>query len=172
VGTGTGGFSGDGGAATAAELNEPWGLAVDSRDNLFIADANNHRVRKVAPDGTIVTVAGVGTAGFSGDGGAATAAQLDRPIGVAVDSQGSLFIVDSLNGRIRNVGLDGVSTTVFDGTGEDRGAASSAARYYPASVAVDRKGNLLIADPFRHRVLAVSGVAAPGLMAGQLCPHR
>jgi trimeric autotransporter adhesin len=171
AGTGTAGFSGDGGAATAAELNEPWGLAVGSKDHLFIADASNHRVRQVAPDGAITTVAGVGTPGFFGDGGAATAAQLDRPIGVAVDSNGNLFVVDSLNGRIRKVGWGGVITTVFVGAGEDRGAARSAAQYYPASVAVDRKGNLLIADPFRHRILAVTGVAAPGLTVGHQCPY-
>jgi sugar lactone lactonase YvrE len=170
AGTGAAGFSGDGGAAIAAHLNEPWGLAVDSRGSLFIADAGNHRIRKVTPSGTITTVAGVGTAGFSGDGGAAAAAQLDRPIGVAVDRQGNLFIVDSLNGRIRKVGPDGVITTVFDGFDQSRGADPTAARYYPARVAVDRKGNLLIADPFRHRVFLVPGAAEPGLIVDQFLP--
>jgi DNA-binding beta-propeller fold protein YncE len=107
----------------------------------------------------------MGAAGFSGDGGAATAAQLDRPIGVAVDNQGNLLIVDSLNGRIRKVGVEGVITTVFNGSGADSGATPSSARYYPATVAVDQKGNLLIADPFRHRMFVVTGVAAPGRMA-------
>jgi sugar lactone lactonase YvrE len=162
AGTGAAGFSGDGGSATAARLNEPWGLAVDSRGHLFIADAGNHRIRQVTPGGIITTVAGEGRAGFSGDGGAATAAQFDRPIGLAVDSQRNLFIVDSLNGRVRKVGRDGLITTVFDGYGEDSGAAPTTARYYPASVAVDREGRLLIADPFLRGVVAVAGVTAPG----------
>jgi sugar lactone lactonase YvrE len=151
-----------------AQLYAPWGLAVDGSGHLFIADAGNHRVRRVAPDGTISTVAGVGTAGFSGDGGAATTAQLDRPIGVAVDSDGNLFIVDSLNGRIRRVGADGVITTVFDGTGGGHGSHPFSGRYYPARVAVDREGCLLVADPFHHRIHKVAGVAAPGLIAGSL----
>jgi len=164
AGTGTAGFSGDGGAATAAQLDEPWGLAVDSRGNLFIADASNQRVRKVAPDGGITTVAGIGTAGLSGDEGLATAAQLNHPIGVAVDSQGNLFIVDSRNQRIRKVGPDGLIATVF-------GGAATPPGYYPSGVAVDRVGNLLIADPLNHRIWKVSGVAAPGLLAGHPFPN-
>ncbi|MBI3722084.1 MAG: hypothetical protein HY248_05975, partial [Fimbriimonas ginsengisoli] len=168
AGTGTAGFSGDGGTATAARLNEPWGLTVDSSGHLFIADTGNHCIRQVAPDGRITTVAGVGTAGYSGDGGAATAAQLDRPIGVTADGDGNLFIVDSLNGRIRRVGRDRVIATVFDGaSGGDGRAARASARYYPARVAVDGEGNLLIADPFQHRVWVVAGVAALGLSVGE-----
>jgi trimeric autotransporter adhesin len=159
AGSGLAGFSGDGGRATAARLHAPWGLAVDQKDNLYIADTANHRIRKVAPDGRITTVAGVGTPGFSGDGGAATAAQLDRPIGLAVDNQGDLFIVDSLNGRVRKVDPDGVIRTVFAGSGGDRGTARTGVRYYPASIAVDREGHLLIADPFHHRIWKVDGEA-------------
>ena len=85
-----------------------------------------------------------------------------------MDSQGSLFLVDSLNGRVRRVDREGVITTVFDSS-EEWGAAS--ARYYPARVAVDAAGNLLIADPFHHRVLWVSGQAAPGLIAGRPFPN-
>jgi DNA-binding beta-propeller fold protein YncE len=111
----------------------------------------------VTPDGLIFTVAGVGRAGFSGDGGPATAAQLDRPLDVAVDSAGNLFLVDSLNGRIRKVGGDGVITTVFTSGGE----GDVGAHHYPARVAVDAAGNLLIADPFQQRVIIMAGVAAP-----------
>jgi predicted esterase/sugar lactone lactonase YvrE len=168
AGTGTPGFSGDGGAATGARLNVPSGLAVDRRGNLFIADAANHRIRKVAPDGTITTVAGSGTAGFSGDGGAATAAQLNQPSSMAIDSRGSLFIVDRLNHRVRQVGRTGTITTVFGGEAGGEGTSAHAApRFSPFSVAADREGNLLIVDPFHHRVWKVAGIAAPGLVAGR-----
>jgi DNA-binding beta-propeller fold protein YncE len=105
-----------------------------------------------------------GHEGEAGDGGPATAAQLDRPLDVAVDSEGNLFLVDSLNGRVRKVGTDGVITTVFHGDGTRDGGA---AHYYPARVAVDAAGNLLIADPFQHRVLTIAGVAAPGCRLGR-----
>jgi sugar lactone lactonase YvrE len=163
AGTGTPGFSGDGGAAVAAQLYAPSGLAVDREGNLWIADAGNHRIRKVAPDGTIRTVAGTGTRGFTGDGGPAQSAQLDSPIAVAVDSQGNAFIADSHNHRVRKVGVDGVITTVL-------GARPTQPPYYPASIAVDRAGNLLVADPFNLRIWKVTGVAAPGLIAGQPFP--
>lgn len=158
------GFSGDGGPVLQAELSFPTGLAVDSAGNLFIADTENHRVRKVGPDGNITTMAGTGTAGFSGDGGAATAAQLNEPWGLAVDSQDNVFIVDSRNQRIRKVRPDGMISTVF-------GSAATPPGYYPSSVAVDRAGNLLIADPLNHRIWKVSGVAAPGLLAGHPFPN-
>jgi poly(3-hydroxybutyrate) depolymerase/DNA-binding beta-propeller fold protein YncE len=170
AGTGVAGSSGDQGPARQAELNEPWGLACDLEGELFIADASNHRIRKVAPDGTIATVAGTGTAGFSGDGGPAIRAELNHPLGLAVDSEDNLYIVDQRNYRVRRVAPDGVITTVFGGAGSDDGAAA-APRYYPSSVAVDRSGNLVIADPFHHRIWKVSGVAAPGLIAGQLFPE-
>lgn len=169
AGTGTPGFSGDGGPATQAQLYEPWGLALDSKGDLFIADASNHRIRKMAPDGKISTVAGTGTAGLSGDEGPAAAAQLNHPLAVAVDSRDNLFIVDQLNYRVRRVGPDGVITTVFGGP-SSAGGATAAPRYYPAGVAVDKAGDLLIADPLNHRIWKVAGMAAPGLIAGQLFP--
>jgi poly(3-hydroxybutyrate) depolymerase/sugar lactone lactonase YvrE len=171
AGTGTAGYSGDGGAATGAQLNAPWGLAVDGEGNLFIADSGNHRVRKVASDGTITIVAGTGTPGFAGDEGPATAAQLNQPLGLAVDSQGNLFIADSHNQRIRRVGPDGVITTVFGAGSGSGGSTPNEAGYYPSGIAVDRAGNLLIADPINHRVWKVPGVAAPGLLAGQPFPN-
>jgi len=103
AGNGTPGFSGDGGPATAAQLNTPCGVAVDSAGNLYIADTSNHRVRMVTTAGVISTVAGNGTGGFSGDGGPATAAKLREPCGVAVDSGGNLYIADHGNNRIRKV---------------------------------------------------------------------
>ena len=94
AGTGTAGYSGDGGQATSAQLNFPVGVAVDAQGSLYIADSGNYRVRKVS-GGIITTVAGTGTAGYSGDGGQATSAQLNVPFGVAVDAQGNLYIADS-----------------------------------------------------------------------------
>jgi sugar lactone lactonase YvrE/predicted esterase len=168
AGTGAPGYLGDNGPAREAGLNEPWGLACDANGNLFVADASNHRVRKVAPDGTITTVAGTGTAGFSGDEGPATAAQISHPLGLAVDSAGNLFIVDQRNYRVRRVAADGTITTVFGGS---EGGATASLRDYPSGVAVDRSGSLLITDPFHHRIWKVTGVAAPGLLAGQPFPN-
>jgi sugar lactone lactonase YvrE len=167
AGTGVARYSGDNGPAREAGLNEPWGLACDANGNLFIADASNHRVRKVAPDGTITTVAGTGTAGFSGDECPATAAQINHPLGLAVGSAGNLFIVDSRNYRVRRVAAEGTITTVFGGS---EGGITASPRYFPSGVAVDRSGDLLIADPFNHRIWKITGMAAPGLLAGQSFP--
>jgi sugar lactone lactonase YvrE len=122
-------------------------------------------VRKLTPDGAITTVAGSGTPGFAGDGGTATAAQLNTPSGVAVDRQGSLFIVDSFNRRIRKVTPDGVIATVL---GE--GSAAPVSLRTPAGITIDRAGTLYIADPFAQRVWKAAGNAAPGLIAGQPFP--
>ncbi|MEO6629106.1 MAG: hypothetical protein ABIP03_11130, partial [Aquihabitans sp.] len=112
AGNGTRGFSGDGGPATNAEINRPFGVAVDASGNLFIADTFNGRVRKVDTLGTITTVAGAGTNGFSGDGGPATSAQLYQPVAVSVDGGGNLYIADLGNQRVRKVDTLGVITTV------------------------------------------------------------
>ena len=116
AGNGKVGFSGDGGQATSAQLSYPYGVAVDGQGNLYIADSANGRIRKVATGGTITTVAGNGTLGFSGDGGAATSAQLSiSSSGVAVDAQGNLYIADTFNHRIRKVTAGGTITTIAGG---------------------------------------------------------
>src|SRR6185436_16238828 len=107
-------FRGDGGPAALAAFNEPMGLAFDASGNLFIADRRNNRVRKIAPDGTITTVAGTGVAEFSGDGGQATAAGVAHPVGVAVDRAGNLFV--GAGSRIRKISPSGVISTIA-GTG-------------------------------------------------------
>jgi sugar lactone lactonase YvrE len=150
VGNGTTNYFGDGGVATKASLDDPSGVAVDGFGNLFIADTGNSCIRKVDTNGLITTVAGDGSAGYSGDGGAATNASLDGPFGVAVDASGNLFIADIFNNRIREVDTNGIITTVA-GTGSagysgDGGAATNANLSYPAGVAVDGSGNLFIAD--------------------------
>jgi uncharacterized protein (TIGR03437 family) len=156
AGNGTAGFSGDGGPAISAELNNPTGVAVDGAGNLFIADYYNNRVRKVTPAGIISSVAGSGTAGFSGDGGPATSAELYDPLGVAVDGTGNLFIADFWNSRIREVTLAGtISTVAGNGTAGfsgDGGPATSAELRYPSDVAVDGAGNLFIADENNNRI--------------------
>ncbi len=158
---------GDGGAAVAARLAAPAGVAADEAGNLFIADTHNHRIRKVDPTGVIATVAGTGEAGFSGDGGAATEAQLGAPTGVAVDGAGNLFIADRDNGRIRKVDPAGVIATVA-GTGEvgDGGAAVPVRLAAPAGVAVDGAGNLFIADGGNHRIRKVDPAGVIATVAG------
>jgi len=111
AGTGTAGFSGDGGPATRARINEPSGLALASDGTLYVAERSGHRVRAIAPDGTITTVAGTGEAGYGGDGGNATAAQLDGPAGLAIGPDGALYIADSNNNRVRRVDAEGIITT-------------------------------------------------------------
>jgi hypothetical protein len=168
AGSGTGAFSGDGGPATSAQLSEPAGAAVDAAGNLFIADQLNNRVRKVtAATGVITTVAGTGTAGFSGDGGPASSATLSGPSGVAVDAAGNLFIADVNNHRVRKVAAaTGVITTVagtgIPGFAGDGGPATSAQLDFPTSVAVDGAGNLFIADINNHRIRKVA--AATGVI--------
>lgn len=163
AGTGTPGYSGDGGPATAAELNGPIGVAVDAGGNLYIAEYYSSCIRKVDITGTITTVAGTGAPGYSGDGGAANTAALNYPTGVAVDSAGNVYIADGSNSRIRKVDPQGIITT-FAGTGAfgfsgDGGPATDAVLDGPNGVAVDNAGKVYIADTYnnRIRVVGVSG---------------
>src|SRR5207247_18615 len=145
-------FTGDGGPATVAELNHPAGVALDGVGNLFIADSGNCVIRKVATTGKISTVAGTGGAcGFAGDGGAGTAAQLNSPMDVALDSTGNLFIADTYNFRIRQVGATShkMSTLAGNGTasfGGDGGAATVAELSFPADVVLDGSGDRFVGD--------------------------
>jgi uncharacterized protein (TIGR03437 family) len=170
AGNGTAGFSGDGGPATSAELWGPDGVAVDGAGNLFIADAANSRIRKVTPAGTISTLAGNGTPGFSGDGGPATSAELFGPVGLAVDGAGNLFIADANNGRIRKVTSAGtISTVAGNGTGGfsgDGGPAASAELNGPFGVAVDGTGNLFLADTGNYRIRKVTPAGTISTVAG------
>jgi VCBS repeat-containing protein len=170
AGTGTAGFNGDNIVATAAQLNFPTGVAVDAAGNLYIADSNSHRIRKVVPgpDGivnggpgeTITTVAGTGNPGVAVNGGSATAANLWHPRGVAVDVGGNILIADSINQQIRKVAggiITAFAGTGLPGSGGDGGAATAAKLNSPIGVAVDAVGNVYIADEGNNRIRRVSG---------------
>jgi len=163
AGTGVAGYSGDNGPATSAQLNSPYAIIVDAGGNLFIADAQNNRIRKVSPGGVITTVAGAGGAGFSGDTGPAVSAQLNFPEGVALDSGGNLYIADTGNYRVREVATSGIITTVAgNGTNNfagDNGPATSAEFSSITAVAVTPSGDLIVSDPSDFRIRKIcSGI--------------
>jgi sugar lactone lactonase YvrE len=159
AGSAKGGFSGDGGPATNASLNTPYGITVDSVGNVYIADQNNYRIRKVS-GGIITTIAGTGAEGFSGDGGPAASATLNVPTGVAVDSAGNVYIADQYNDRVREVSGGIISTVAGNGGFKfagDGGIATGAALHGPSGVAADAAGALYIADTQNNRIRKVSG---------------
>lgn len=167
AGNGTPGFSGDNGPATSAQLNGPQGITVDSDGNLYIADTDNSRIRKVS-NGVITTVAGNGPPGFSGDNGPATGAQLKNPGCIAVDSAANLYIADTGNSRIRKVSNGVISTVAGNGAfgfSGDNGPATSARLNSPGGIAVGSGGILYIADTdnYRVRLLTPSGLATAPL---------
>ena len=159
AGTGLANYTGDNSAATSATLNAPWGAAVDAAGNLYISDPGNSVVRKVS-GGVITTVAGNGTAGFSGDNQPATSAMLNGPAGIAVDTAGNLYIADYGNNRIRKVSGGTITTVAGNGTGTfagDNAPATSASLWNPLDVKADAAGNLYIADYGNNRVRMVTG---------------
>jgi hypothetical protein len=160
AGTGAQGFSGDGGAATSAQLDSPTGIAVDASNNVYIADTHNNRIREVlASTGVINTIAGTGVAGFAGDGGAATSALLNYPTAVAVDSAGNIYIADTNSHRIREIKSGTISTVAGDGEqfySGDSGLATAAGLDSPNGVAVDSSFNIYIGDTHNQRVRLVT----------------
>ena len=154
-------YSGDAGPAAFGILSQPEGVAVDARGNVYVADAQDHRVRRIASDGTIWTVAGNGVPGFTGDGGPAETARLNAPYGVCLDRSGNLFIADLGNARVRRVSTDGtISTvagggTIVPGGDGDGGPAVMARLGAPRNVTTDAANNLYISDFSGQRVLKV-----------------
>jgi hypothetical protein len=176
----TAGLAGDGGPATAAQLSSPFGVAATADGGFLIADTANQRIRRVAPAGTITTVAGT-TGGLAGDGGPATAARLSGPFGVAATADGGFLIADTNDSRIRRVSPAGTITTVAGSTrglAGDGGPATAAQLNLPLGVAATADGGVLIADSDNHRVRFVdadlrgpaSGPAGPEGAAGSQGP--
>ncbi len=159
VGTGEPAYYGDGGPAEEAGLHWPTALEFDGDGNLYLADTFNHAIRKLAPDGTLTTVVGTGVKGSSGDGGPATQAQISQPFGVALDSDGTLYVGDRGNFRIRRVDGDGIIETIagtgVEGANGDDGPALEATFGYVARLAVDGDG-LLVADQSNSRVRRIT----------------
>jgi sugar lactone lactonase YvrE len=170
AGTGVAGFSGDGGAATAATLHSPGDVAVDNLGNVFSVDFDNHRIRKISTAGIISTIAGTGMAGYNGDGIAATLAQISYPTGVAVDETGNIFIAERGGNRIRKVNTSGsISTVAGNGVGGFSGdglAATVAEINFPYAVAVDSHGDIYIADGYNYRVRKINSSGIITTIAG------
>ena len=161
AGTGAAGYTGDGGLATAAQLNFPYRIAFDALGDMYFSDYLSHVIRMVRKStGIISTVAGTGAAGYTGDGGLATSAKLSGPTGLAFDATGNMYIAESGNSVIRMVlQSTGIISTVA-GTGEygytgDGGLATLATLSYPHGIAIDSSGNLYIADSINHRIRMV-----------------
>ncbi|GAC1313447.1 MAG: hypothetical protein NVSMB2_01360 [Chloroflexota bacterium] len=171
AGNGIVGFSGDGGPAAQAEISNIHGIAVGRDGTLFIGDTNNHRVRQVSPTGLMTTYAGNGTCCFSGDGGLATQASLSDPNGLAIGSDGTLFVAQPADERIRQISPEGIVTTLA-GTGVrgysgDGGLATQATFYFPYDVAVGPDGAVFIADEGNSTIRRI-GSAFPAISVGQL----
>jgi uncharacterized protein (TIGR03437 family) len=164
AGTGVGGYSGDNGPATNAQLAYQLGVAVNAAGELFIADSYNHRIRKVSANGIITTIVGNGFPGYSGDGGPALSAQINNINDIALDADGNLYIADFGNYRIRKVSANGIITTIagtgVQGYSGDRGPAVNAQISTVWGLTVDAGGNLYMADYLNYRIrkIAANGI--------------
>lgn len=175
AGNGTYGHSGDGGPATAAEIAEPCGLALDASGNIYIADQQNHRIRKVNINGIISTIAGNGIAGYTGDGGPATAAELTFPMGIVVDASGDIYFSDggTMCNCIRKVNSSGIISTIAGiggisagGYSGDGGPANAAQLRTPAGLALDGSGNLYVTDCGNERIRKINTIGIISTVAG------
>jgi len=170
AGTGAAAYGGDGSAATAAGVNNPYGVAVDHAGNVYVADYGNNRIRKINTAGIISTIAGTGTAGFSGDNGPATIAEIYAPRGIATDAAGNVYFSDYANNRIRKINTAGIISTIA-GTGAvgyagDNGPATSAELNFAWGIAVDATGNVIIADQINCRVRRINTSGIISLVGG------
>jgi sugar lactone lactonase YvrE len=176
AGTGTPGFSGDGSAATGAKLYQPFCVALDASNNLYITDASNNRIRKVtATTGVISSIAGTGAAGFSGDGGAATSASFNIPYSILVDASGNIYLTDFNNNRLRKITaatgiINTVAGTGIAGFSGDGGVASSAQINRAKGIAMDASGNIYIADEQNQRIRFICNSASVPLAPTVISP--
>ena len=178
AGTGQRGYSGDGGPASRAQINNPYGIAIGADGALYICDTDNHVVRKVSRDGTITTVAGNGKRGYSGDGQKATEASMNEPYELRFDRHGNLYVVERMNHVVRFVDArTGLIRTVAGngkaGFSGDGGPAVSASLHEPHSIQLDQKGNLYICDIRNHRIRRVnlkSGIITTFAGTGERAP--
>lgn len=175
IGNGMAGFAGDNGPAAAAQIASPTGLAIDTAGNLYVADFDNNRIRRIDPSGNVTTVAGDGTPGFNGDGLAATATSLNNPTDVAFDANGNMFIADMRNHRVRRVDAASGIVTTIAGTGDalssdDFIPAVTASLVFPTDVAVDASGNVLVADSGSNRIRRVAPNGVIDSIAGTRTP--
>ena len=170
AGTGAARFSGDGGPAASAAIKQAEGVAVDSRGNIYVSDTGNNRIRMIDATGIIKTVAGTGAAGFAGDGGPAISAKLNRPVGIALDAAGKLYIADCYNQRVRVVSSGGGITTLagdgMPGLSGDGGHAMSASLRFPSGVSVTAAGTVYIADWHNQGVRVVNTSGTINTLAG------
>jgi sugar lactone lactonase YvrE len=164
AGTGQIGFSGDGGAATLAQLNRPLEMAFDKNGNLYFTDQLNHRIRKINTSGIITTIAGIGTIGYSGDNNPAINAELNYPTGLVIDSHGNLYVSDTENSVIRKIDTLGIITTIAGTVGiygyaGDGGLATNATLNRPGRMGIDKNDGIYISDnDHRIRKITSSGV--------------
>ncbi len=171
AGTGTPGYTGDGWAAKQAQLSFPFGIDVDTAGNIYFGSRENHVIRKIDPGGIITTIAGNGTDGDGGDGGAAIQAHLGYPRDIVVDESGNLYISQDIYCKVRKVGTDGIISTIAGSSDDweysgDGGPATSAELAGPDGLAIDKQGNLYISDSYNYRIRKVDPSGIISTIAG------
>jgi sugar lactone lactonase YvrE len=175
AGTGSSGFSGDGGRATDAVLRVPSGIAVDGAGNIYVSDTFNHRIRRIDRNGVITTVVGDGNGRFGGDGGSGTSASLSYPLALAFDRLGNLLIADLGNSRVRQFSVSGIVSTVAGGFIGDGRQGLISTFSFPVDILRDRNGLILVADRDNHRIRSIdpaSGIVDTIAGSGATGPSR
>jgi sugar lactone lactonase YvrE len=172
VGNGTSGYSGDGGMASSAQISRPYGIAIDATGNIYFIDSGNNRVREINTSGIITTIAGNGTTGYTGDGGAATQATLNLGTAIATDKIGNIYISCSSNNVIRKINTLGIISTIAgNGTAGDMGdggLATNSELYYPEGIAIDKRGNIFIADLNNNKIRKIDTTGIITTFAGNM----